>query len=92
MSGLDTAWDDVKQQVRKHGHYFKDVSDTDVVDIYDVCELFPMNDNSGALMHAVKKILGGGGRGSKGQMQDVEEAIDTLTRWVEINKRKQDGT
>jgi hypothetical protein len=37
-----------------------------------------------ALGHAAKKILCAGIRGAKDQAKDVQEAIDTLTRWQEM--------
>lgn len=62
----------------KHKHYHKDVSDRQTIDIYGVCEVFEVDDVSGRLHHAVKKILMAGKRGSKGYRQDIQEAVDTL--------------
>ena len=67
---------------RKHSHYFKAVP-FDYVDIYRVLELFAVTDP--CLQHAVKKLLVAGGRGAgKDIGRDVQEAIDTLNRWVEM--------
>jgi hypothetical protein len=63
----------------KHKHYHKDVSDRQTIDIYGVCEVFEVDDVSGRLHHAVKKILMAGKRGSKGYRQDIQEAVDTLS-------------
>lgn len=63
---------------KKHSHYHKDVSDRQTIDIYGVCEVFEVDDVSGRLHHAVKKILMAGKRGSKGYRQDIQEAVDTL--------------
>lgn len=69
---------------RKHNHYFKDVSKLQDVDVYRVLRLFGVTDQ--ALGHAIKKLLVAGGRGAgKDIRQDVQEAIDTLQRWVEID-------
>jgi len=66
----------------KHGHYFK-AAPFEYVDIYRVLQLFAVTDP--CLQHAVKKILMAGGRGAgKDIRQDIQEAIDTLTRWQEM--------
>lgn len=64
----------------KHSHYFKDVSDLDELDVYRVCELFEVNDTSGAKQHAIKKLLCSGKRGAKDERKDLEEARDTINR------------
>ncbi len=64
----------------KHNHYFKDVSDLDEVDVYRVCDLFEVNDPSGAKQHAIKKLLCSGQRGAKDERKDLEEARDTIIR------------
>lgn len=69
---------------RRHLHYFKDVSQINEIDVYRVCELFGVDDPSGATQHAVKKILCAGQRGAKDRAKDYQEAIDTLTRRVEM--------
>lgn len=72
----------------KHKHYHKDVSDRQTIDIYGVCEVFEVDDVSGRLHHAIKKILMAGKRGSKGYRQDIQEAVDTLNEKL----RALDGT
>ena len=69
---------------RKHGHYFKDVSKLQAVDVYMVCKLFGVND--AAISHAVKKLLCSGQRGYKDAEKDIREAIDTLERYIEIER------
>lgn len=65
---------------QKHGHYFKDVSHLNVVDVYRVLSLFSVVDP--CLQHAIKKLLVAGGRGAgKSIEKDVQEAVDTLHRW-----------
>jgi hypothetical protein len=73
---------------RKHSHYHKDVSKLDTVDIYEVCELFNVNDPSGATQHAIKKLLCGGQRGAKDKLQDMKEARDTIIRRIEMMERE----
>ena len=72
------------EAARKHSHYFKDVSGVDKIDVYAVLRLFEVTDP--ALFHAFKKIACAGKRGAKDQAQDVQEAIDALQRWQELNK------
>lgn len=80
----------VESPTKKHAHYFKDVSDLDEVDVYIVCNIFEVNDFSGCKHHSIKKLLLSGGRGVKSEFKDVSEARDTLNRWLEINKDKQE--
>ena len=68
---------------RKHGHYHKDVSNLQSVDIYRVLSLFEVVDP--CIQHAAKKLLVAGGRGAgKDITQDIQEAIDSLERWKEM--------
>lgn len=71
----------------KHSHYHKDVSDYDTIDIYVICDLY-VNDNSGCIQHAVKKLLCCGNRGVKNNVKDLQEAIDTIQRKIEILQGK----
>lgn len=72
-----------EQQRRKHAHYFKDVSNLDTIDVYRVLDLFNVTDQT--LGHAIKKLLVAGGRGAgKDFRKDVQEAIDTLQRRLEM--------
>jgi hypothetical protein len=75
-----------ERQSKKHSHYFKDVSDIDEVDVYRVCDLFEVNDASGATQHAIKKLLCSGKRGAKDERKDLEEARDTIIRKLEMMK------
>ena len=65
-------------------HYFKDVSHLTEVDVYRVCQLFGVNDPSGAKHHAIKKLLVSGNRGAKDNLQDVIEARNTLNRLITL--------
>lgn len=70
---------------RKHAHYFKDVSQITELDVYRVLRLFGVTDQS--IGHALKKLLVAGGRGAgKDISQDIQEAIDSLTRWQELEE------
>ena len=67
---------------RNHGHYFKNVSHLKEVDFYRIADLFGITDQ--AIGHAVKKLLVPGIRGAKGFRQDIQEAVDTLNRRLEM--------
>ena len=65
--------------------YYKDVSELDEMDVYMVHEVFQIQDSSGCLQHASKKILLSGVRtGGKPAWKDIKEARDTLTRKLQI--------
>lgn len=67
--------------------YYKVIpSDWKVIDVYGVCKLFPVADDSGCINHATKKLLVPGVRtGGKTMYQDVKEARDSLNRWLQLN-------
>lgn len=67
---------------QNHSHYFKDVSNLKFIDVYRVLLLFAVTDP--CLQHAVKKLLCAGNRGVKDELKDVQEAISSLTRYLEI--------
>lgn len=76
---------------RKHSHYFKDVSGIPEVDVYRVLDLFQVTHP--CAQHAIKKLLVPGNRGGgKTSQQDVEEALDTLNRWLEMIREDQAPT
>ena len=67
----------------KNPHYFKDVSHLETIDVYRVLELF--NVVNPCVQHAVKKLLCSGVRnGGKSETQDIQEAIDSLNRFKEM--------
>jgi hypothetical protein len=65
-----------------HAHYYKDVSHLQKVDIYRILELY--NVTNPCVQHAVKKLLCAGGRGAKGTDRDLIEAIDSITRALDM--------
>ena len=67
---------------QNHSHYFKDVSNLNFIDVYRVLLLFGVTDP--CLQHAVKKLLCSGQRGVKDTRQDVQEAITSLVRCLEM--------
>jgi len=68
-------------------HYYKNVKELDFIDIYRVLDLYQVYHP--CIQHAVKKLLVAGGRGHKDQTEDIQEAITSLTRWLEM--RREDG-
>jgi hypothetical protein len=72
---------------KRYPKYYKSVGDLTEIDVYAVHHLFQINDSSGALQHASKKILLHGVRtGGKSPFKDIKEARDALTRWMELNE------
>jgi hypothetical protein len=63
-------------------HYFKDVSHLKTIDVYRVIDLFDVKDH--AIGHAIKKLLCSGERGAKDKQQDVQEAISSLLRYLDM--------
>lgn len=71
---------------KKYPKYYKDVGDLREVDVYAVHKLFNIQDPSGAIQHASKKLLLSGVRtGGKSVQKDIQEARDTLDRWLQLN-------
>lgn len=71
----------------RYPRYYKRIPEgVTCLDIYAICQMFPVEDPSGAINHARKKLLIPGTRtGGKSIYNDVKEARDTLTRWLELN-------
>lgn len=73
--------------VKEFSHYYKKIPDgVRYIDVYRVLEMFNVSDP--ALQHALKKLLVAGGRGHKNQEKDVNEAIVSLNRWLEMRKEE----
>ncbi len=71
---------------KPYGRYSIDVSGIDSVDVYDIHAKYGVDDPSGCIQHASKKLLLAGVRtGEKPKWKDVKEARDTLNRWLQIN-------
>lgn len=72
----------------KYPKYHKRIPEgVTTIDTYALNQMFPVDDTSGCILHARKKLLVPGVRtGGKTMYDDVKEARDTLTRWLELNK------
>ena len=62
--------------------YIVDISKYNKLDIYRILSLYDVTDP--CLQHAIKKLLCAGKRGVKNQTQDINEAILSLKRFVEM--------
>lgn len=83
--GPDTDFSDpALEMAHKYPQYWKHLPRRwAAIDVYRVCELFPVKDNSGRVHHALKKLLVPGVRtGGKSLRDDIKEARDTLTAWL----------
>jgi len=65
-----------------HEHYFKDVTHLKTIDVYRVLDLFGVSNP--CVQHAVKKLLCSGQRGVKDERKDIEEAVSSLVRCLEM--------
>jgi len=65
-----------------HEHYFKNVEHLKTIDVYRVLDLFGVTNP--CVQHAVKKLLCSGTRGVKDERRDIEEAVSSLVRCLEM--------
>ena len=72
------AW--AAEQARKFPAYWREIPQSwRYIDTYRINELFPVDDDSGAVLHARKKLLVCGTRtGGKAAETDLREAVSTL--------------
>ena len=71
---------------KQYPKYYKDVRILDELDVYAVHQVFFLVVGCGAIQHASKKLLLSGVRtGGKSKRDDIKEARDTLTRWLELD-------
>ena len=61
------------------------------IDTYAVNKMFPVDDPTGCIIHARKKLLIPGVRsGGKSMLQDITEARDTLNRFIALMASEQE--
>ena len=68
--------------MNEFNHYQKSVEHLKWIDIYRVLLLFGVTNP--CLQHAIKKLLCAGNRGVKDELKDVQEAIASLVRYLEM--------
>lgn len=78
----------LKRIVLKSAPYKAGSTYIGIVDVYAVQEAFGVR--CPAVAHAVKKLLCPGGRGVKDTVQDLEEALDAITRAVDMAQSRKD--
>ena len=66
----------IKKDEPKFPHYFIDVSQYKLIDVYDIAALYEIK--SHRIGQVLKRILAAGKRGSKDARQDYIEAINLL--------------
>lgn len=69
------------KKIDKGEKYRRRVSTT-VVDVYDI--LIAFNVTNPAVQHAIKKLLMPGQRGSKDKVKDLEEALWSVRRAIDL--------
>ena len=69
-------------QNNNNNPYIVDISKYNKLDIYRILKLYEVSDP--CLQHAIKKLLCAGKRGVKNQTQDINEAILSLKRLLEM--------
>ena len=68
--------------MNEYKHYQKPVNHLNWIDVYRVLVLFGVTNP--CLQHAIKKLLCAGNRGVKDERRDVEEAVSSLVRYLEM--------
>ena len=68
--------------MNEYKHYQKNVEHLKWIDVYRVLLLFGVTNP--CLQHAIKKLLCAGNRGVKDERKDVQEAIASLLRYLEM--------
>lgn len=87
-STVTTAKSQSTKLADKYPKYYKSTNGATEVDVYAVHQMFDIQDPSGAIQHASKKLLLSGVRtGGKSKFDDIREARDTLNRWLELNSQ-----
>lgn len=72
----------------KHSHYFR-ACPYDHIDVYRILEIFEVKDP--CAQHAIKKLLALGNRGQKDSARDVQDVIDTMTRWQKMRAEENEN-
>ena len=70
--------------MNRYPEQYKSLGDMADIDVYAIHHLFGVNDPSGCLQQASMKLLMSSS--STTLHQDIREARDILTRWLQLNK------
>lgn len=83
--GIDilTSASNYQDNAPKTNKYLKSVRGI-TIDVYDVLKAF--NVTNPATQHAIKKLLAAGNRGYKNTVQDLNEAIESILRAIELEE------
>jgi hypothetical protein len=57
------------------------------IDIYRILRVYEVADP--CIQHAIKKLLCAGKRGSKDYSKDINEALESLNRFMQLNKEEE---
>jgi hypothetical protein len=76
--GIDSG----RSLAERYPEQYKSLGDLTEIDIFAVHHLFQIQDPSGCLQYASRKLLIGG----MPNFSDIREARDTLTRWLQLNQ------
>ena len=68
--------------MNEYKHYQKNVEHLKWIDVYRVLDLFGVSNP--CVQHAIKKLLCAGQRGAKDERKDIEEAVSSLVRCLEM--------
>jgi len=77
----EEAYNKIMKIALKPNKYQRKVKST-TIDVYDVLKAFEVNNPATA--HAVKKLLASGQRGYKDVIQDLQEAVQSIERAIEL--------
>lgn len=72
----------VDAMAEKYPDQFQPVGEAKELDVFAVHHMFRMNDPSGCLHHCSRLLLMSG---AQPDPDDIEQARDALTRWLELN-------
>ena len=77
--------EEVKEMQQKSvSKYNREIKKGVSVDVYDVLKTFDVTNPATA--HAIKKLLASGKRGYKDVIQDLQEAIQSIKRAIELER------
>ncbi len=78
--------DDDEAPTPQRTRQFKPITDAKDIDVFDIHQLFEINDFSGCIQQASAKLLLSGDNATcKPRVQDITDARNLLNRWLELN-------